>query len=222
MEANYKVQELTKVADFISSINNLVHGKFILADVKINEVLTKIEASSSLFHFVQEQLINFNFEKELRKAEIKNRFNGGVFKLPSSEREATALSFCLLVEFDNKNIDFYEFIKENFPTLDNKGDYKAFADIVLTPLRDTVAKYFGLSKENNEELIKQLEAQAQEELIEEEQPEFVPEVKTKEQELFEELEKIEKHLLQLVEHDPKIKRVLKDDLIFYFKSYDIC
>ena len=220
MEANFKAQEITKIADFISSINNLIHGKFILADVKINEVLSKIEASEHLFHFVQEQLINFTFEKELRKAEIKNRFNGGTFKLPSGEREATALSFCLLVEFDNKRLDFYDFIKENFPTLDNKGDYKAFADIVLTPLRDTVAKYFGLSKDNNEEFIKELEAKVEQEIIDEQNKaeEEVEVVQTKEEVLFEGLEKIEKHLLQIVENDPKIKSDLKDDLVFILKA----
>ena len=219
MEANIKAQELKKVADFISSINNLIHGKFILADVKINEVLNKINESEELYHFVQEKLINFNFEKELRKAEIKNRFNGGLFKLPTGEREATALSFCLLVEFDAKRIDFYDFIKENFPTLDNKGDYKVFAEVVLTPLRDSVAKFFGLSKDDNQAIIKELEQKAEQELlVEEVEEEPVEEVKTSKQILFEELLKIEKHLLEIIESDPRIKVSQKEDIMFILKA----
>ena len=218
METNIKVQELTKIADFISSINNLIHGKFILADVKINEVLNKINESAELYHFIQEKLINFSFEKELRKSEIKNRFNGGVFKLPAGEREATALSFCLLVEFDAKRLDFYDFIKENFPTLDNKGDYKVFAEVVLTPLRDSVAKYFGLSKEDNEETLKELQAKIEQEEIEQEVEEEVEEVKDEKQILFEEVLKIERHLLEIIENDPKIKLRLKEDIIFVLKA----
>lgn len=219
METNVKAQELKKVADFISSINNLINGKFILADVKINEVLNKIENSEVLFHFIQEQLIGFHFEKELRKAEVKNRFNGGVFKLPNGERESVALSFCLLVEFDSKHIDFYEFIKENFPTLDNKGDYQAFSQTVLTPLRDSIAKHFGLSKDDNESILKELETKAQEEIKKEEQIEVEQEEeKNKEEQLFLEIEKIERHLLEIIANDPKIKQSLKDDITYILKA----
>ena len=220
MEANIKAQELKKVADFISSINNLIHGKFILADVKINEVLNKINDSAELYHFIQEKLINFNFEKELRKAEIKNRFNGGLFKLPAGERETTALSFCLLVEFNAKHIDFYDFIKENFPTLDNKGDHKAFAEVVLAPLRDAVAKYFGLSKDDNEQVLKDLEAKAEQEIMEEQMQEEEPveEVKSSKQILFEDIIKVEKHLLEIIENDFKIKMSQKEDIIFVLKA----
>jgi hypothetical protein len=216
METNIEVQELTKIADFISSINNLIHGKFILADVKINEVLNKVNESAELYHFIQEKLINFSFEKELRKSEIKNRFNGGVFKLPTGEREATALSFCLLVEFDAKRIDFYDFIKENFPTLDNKGDYKAFAEVVLMPLRDAVAKYFGLSKENNEEALKEMQAKIERETTLEVKE--VEEVKDDKQVLFEDVLKIERHLLEIIKNDPKIKFRLKEDIVFVLKA----
>ena len=219
MEANVKAQEMKKVADFISSINNLINGKFILADVKINEVLNKIEGSDALFRYIQEQLIGFHFEKELRKAEVKNRFNGGVFKLPNGEGESVALSFCLLVEFDSKHIDFYEFIKENFPTLDNKGDYQAFSQTVLAPLRDNIAKQFGLSKDDNESILKELEKKVQEELIQEELDEQEEvEVKNKEEELFNDIEKIERHLLEIITNDPKIKQTQKEDIIYLLKS----
>ena len=219
METNVKAIELTKVADFISSINNLIYGKFILADVKINEVLNKIEQSDALFHFIQEELIGFHFEKELRKAEVKNRFNGGVFKLPSGEKESVALSFCLLVEFDSKKIDFYGFIKENFPTLDNKGDYVAFAQTILTPLRDIIAKEFGLNKDDNTGLLKELEKKVEEEILEEEEKEKTLEKEQdEEQDLFSEIEKIERHLLEIVKNDIKIKEVRKEEVIYLLKA----
>jgi hypothetical protein len=219
MDKPVGAQELKKVADFIASINNLIHGKFILADVKINEVLNKIDQSEALFRFIQEQLIGFHFEKELRKAEVKNRFNGGVFKLPNGEKESVALAFCLLVEFDTKHLDFYEFIKENFPTLDNKGDYQVFAETVLAPLRDSIAKQFGLSKDDNEGVLKELEQKAQEEQEQKEQElEEEQEEKNKEDELFLEIEKIERHLLDIVKNDPKIKEHKKEDLIYLLKA----
>jgi hypothetical protein len=219
MKAEFKAQELTKVASFINSINNLICGKFILADVKINEVLNKIEASDELYYFIKEQLIDFNFEKELRKAEIKNRFNGGVFKLPESESKAIALVFCLLVEFNTKNLDFYDFVKENFPTTDNKGDQNAFAEVVLAPLRNSVAKYFGLSKQDNEAVIKELESKVQEEKLQEQmQAEQQQEEKSQEDMFFENVEKIQKHLLEIIKTDPKIKQSLKEDLTFILKS----
>ncbi|MGD9901374.1 MAG: hypothetical protein AB7S44_02420 [Spirochaetales bacterium] len=219
MENNLNAQQLTLVADFISSMNNLINGKFILADVKIAEVLKKIEDSEALFRFVSESLINFSFEKELRKAEIKNRFNGGVFKLPNESHLIVALVFCLLVEFDAKRIDFYDFIKENFPTLDNKGDQKAFSETILVPFRDIIARFFGLSKEDNEALIKELKAEIVKEQQEEERQQEILEVeKTREDTLFENITQIEQNILQIVEDDIKIKEGVREDLIFILKA----
>jgi type III secretion system FlhB-like substrate exporter len=215
----YKAQDITKAADFISSINNLINGKFILADVKIAQVLKKIEDSPALFEYIQQSLIGFSFERDFRKSEITNRFNGGVFKLPAEEKTAIALIFCLLVEFDSKSIDFYEFIKDNFPTLDNKGDYHAFSETVLVPFRDVVAFRFGLSKEDNVDVIKELRGEVSKEILEEEkQREIKIQEKTKEDLLFEDMHRIEKHLLEIIKSDPKIKPDKKENLVFILKA----
>lgn len=217
--AEVKAEQVTRVASFISSVNNLINGKFILADVKIAEVLKKIGSSDELFNFVSKALIGFNFEKEFRKAEIKNRFNGGVFKLPSSAKEAVALVFCLLVEFDTKRIDFYDFIKENFPTTNNKGDHNSFANTILVPFRDIIASEFGLSKEDNEALVKELETQVkkeQEEIMAKEAIE--KEIKTKEDILFESVDKIAKNLYEIIKKDNKLKNDKKEDILFILKG----
>lgn len=216
-----KAQEITKAAGFLSSVNNLINGKFILADVKIAEVLQKINDSEELFNFVSRALIGFNFEKELRKSEIKNRFNGGEFKLPNTEKEIVALVFCLLVEFDSKKIDFYEFIKENFPTSDNKGDQKLFSNTILVPFRNAVAKHFNLSKEDedNKEIVKDLKPQIEQEEKEEKEEEILKVLeKNREDELFEEIDKLSKHLYKIIEGDPKIKQIQKEDLLFVLKG----
>ena len=103
-------EELSKIAQFIAGCNDMINGKFILADVKITKVLNNIAESEELYRFISECMNNFDFIKELHRAEMKNSLNSGAFTPPQEPEKLVAFVFCLLVECDAKRIDFYSFI----------------------------------------------------------------------------------------------------------------
>lgn len=137
-------EELTKINAFINSCNDMINGKFILADVKITKILNMISNSDELYRYISECTIGFNFDKEFHRAEVKNRFNGGEFVPPQTPEGLVAMVFSLLVQFNSKELDFYNFIQVNFATLTPNGEYANFAKVLLVPFRDIIGSHFGL------------------------------------------------------------------------------
>lgn len=215
------MEELSKISAFISSCNDMINGKFILADIKINKILKMIASSDELYRYTTSCLVDFDFAKELHRAEVKNRFNGGEFVLPEEDSKIVAMVFNLLVSFNTKQIDFYVFIRENFSSITSGNEYNNFSKAVLVPFRNIIAKEFGLStdeKQNNEqfEQPKQEEEnlEQQNEIPLEEPQEQKPEEPTKWTELVSNVNS----LLDAILTDRKIKPDLKDGLVYLLKT----
>ena len=137
-------EELMKISQFMASCDDMIKGKFILADVKIAKILNMIAESQELYRFISECMIGYDFLREYHKAEVKNNLNGGVFSVPSEPSKLVAFVFCLLVECDAKRIDFYAFINENFNGEDRTETYNKFANQLLVPFKQAIANRFGV------------------------------------------------------------------------------
>src|SRR5574344_432748 len=99
-------EELSKISQFVDSCDDMINGKFILADVKITKILNMIAGSEELYRYISECMTGFDFSREFHRAELKNNLNGGEFITPSDPQKLVAFVFCLLVECDAKRIDF--------------------------------------------------------------------------------------------------------------------
>ena len=194
--------DLIKISEFINSVEGLINGKFILADIKISNLLNMIATNSALYNYIKKCLIEFSFEKELSRAEVKNRFNNGEFKLPPEREKIVAFVFCLLVECDAKRMDFFGFINDNFKANKNMSEYNNFAQSVLVPFKDIIIEHFY--NENNEE-------DNQEEIIEQE--EVVEEFN-----IFNNLKEILTNLLDNITLDRKIKQQDKENLNYIINN----
>ena len=139
---NVTNDDLIKISEFINSVEGLINGKFILADIKISNLLNMIASNQALYNYIKQCLIDFSFEKELSRADVKNRFNNGEFKLPQEKEKIVAFVFCLLVECDAKRMDFYGFINENFKSSNNTSEYVNFSKTVLIPFKNIIIDYF--------------------------------------------------------------------------------
>ncbi len=142
--------DLVKVSEFISSVDGLINGKFILADIKISNILKMIASNQALYGYIKNCLIDFSFDKELSRAEVKNRFNNGEFKLPMEKSKVVAFVFCLLVECDAKRMDFYGFINSNFKSDNNGSEYANFARTILVPFKEIIIDEFLNKVEEDE------------------------------------------------------------------------
>lgn len=153
--------DLVKISEFISSVDGLINGKFILADIKISNILKMIAENPSLYAFIKNCLIDFSFDKELSRAEVKNRFNNGEFKLPIEKSKIVAFVFCLLVECDAKRMDFYGFINANFKSDNNGSEYSKFAKTILVPFKEIIINEFLNKVEEIEEKPEMIEEDSQ-------------------------------------------------------------
>ena len=145
-------EELSKIAQFVASCDDMINGKFILADVKITKVLNMIAGSEELYRYISECMVGFDFTKEYHRAEVKNGLNGGIFAVPNEPNKLVAFVFCLLVECDAKRLDFYNFINENFGISGRSEAYKNFSNQLLVPFKEIVSSHFGLGGVSNQAL----------------------------------------------------------------------
>lgn len=141
-------EELSKISQFLASCDDMINGKFILADVKITKILNMIAGSEELYRYISECMTGFDFVREYHRAEVKNGLNGGVFAAPQEPKKLVAFVFCLLVECDAKRMDFYTFINENFRLASRTDAYQNFASNLLVPFKDIIAMHFGLDGAN--------------------------------------------------------------------------
>ena len=179
--------ELSNINEFIKGCNEIINGKFILADINISKLLNMIANSEELYRYISECMVGFDFSKELHIAELKNNFNGSGFSAPETPEKLVAFTFSFLVECDAKRIDFYGFIQQNFISKDRSLVYKKFAETLLVPFRDIIANHFGITEYSNEQY-KQLEESYKSEIMQspffDQENHFVEEERPEEQRLF--------------------------------------
>ena len=200
--------DLIKISEFINSVEGLINGKFILADIKISNLLNMIATNTALYNYIKKCLIEFSFEKELSRAEVKNRFYNGEFKLPPEREKIVAFVFCLLVECDAKRMDFFGFINENFQATKNMSEYSNFAQSVLVPFKDIIIEHFYNENEEKEQNI--------EENIQNENEEN--EVNIIRTDIFSSLKEILTNVLDNITIDRKIKQHDKENLNYIINN----
>ena len=83
-------EELSKITQFIAGCNDMINGKFILADIKISKLLNMIAQSGELYNFIKDCLTDFDFSREFHRSEVKNRLNNGAFAGPRSQNALVA------------------------------------------------------------------------------------------------------------------------------------
>jgi len=149
--------EELKLKEFIDCVDSMVYGKFILADIKIKKLMNLIANSEELYKLVSKCCEGFDFAQELSKSEVKNRFNNGVFNMPKDDKSIIALVYNLFSDVNNKKLDFFRFLSENFYAESNAKAYEDFINIVLKPFENAIIRAFSVSSDEffameNEEL----------------------------------------------------------------------
>lgn len=190
---NFSSDESKMIKEFSNYCDEMINGKFILADIKVSNILKSIAQSKQLYNIMAECLLNFNFDEEFDKSKISN-FGEKYFKMPEEDYKRIALVFCFLVEVDNKKIDFYDFITNYFKSKEIGGEYVVFAKTMLVPFKNDV-----LSKLDMENLPR---------------PAITKEESTLQDKLVRKLQEIK----NLADIHPKIKDRKKEEISIYVKA----
>ncbi len=132
-----------KMQRFFTACDELITGKFILADTKIGELLRSIATSDELRGLFAAVTKGFDYPAAkaacLKQPGEGGRYLRGEAYLPSERSEILAFVFCLLVEFDGGAMKFNDFLLRYF-YVDGSytASYSLFVDRVIRPFRDIV------------------------------------------------------------------------------------
>ncbi len=135
-----KTEELNT---FLARADELIESKYIVADIKIVNLLKSIASSETLLAIFKNCLTDFDFEDAKKKYLVKSEYlssEKGEFILPDSSREILAFIFCVLMAIDAKEIDLSDFYKKIFFYEDGSysAGYATFVNAMIKPFRNTV------------------------------------------------------------------------------------
>ena len=127
---------------FLARADEFIESKYILADIKIVNLLKSIAQSNTLIAIFKNCLDGFDYVEATKKYLVKSKYlagDKGEFVLPTTSRELLAFIFNLLVDIDAKKIDFATFIKKYFYEDGSfSGAYSAFINSMIKPFRNSV------------------------------------------------------------------------------------
>lgn len=140
MEENYE-----KLARFFAACDELVEGKFLVADTKISELLKALADCRPLTEIFNAVTTDFDYAAAKRaylKYPAESSVHGAAY-LPTERTQILAFVFCLLVEFDGGSMKLNDFLLRYFY---EDGSYTAsyalFASRMIRPFRDIVRDCF--------------------------------------------------------------------------------
>lgn len=206
---------INAILNFIASCNEFINGKFLFATSKLQSMYDEIIASPDLEKLFLECNSDFDYSLEMTKAYVKTPTKLGYFTKPEELDKFLALTFGVLREIKEETIDFNIFASKYFSSEDKTPPTQKFAQSVIVPLRDTVAKYFDLDQNNKAKnvLTDFVEDEKQEEVEE------ISEVKEEEPEInlapiFEKIKEVSSNMLTIVKQEKKLKIEIKSDATF--------
>lgn len=221
--AKYSDKEIKNLKNFFSACNEMINGRFILSDIKIQKILNSIANSSLLYELFAKCMVDFNFKNEFRNAKVTNKVNGGYFVLPNDERKIIALVFCFLIDIDNGRINLQNFINENFYSADGYNiSYSNFAINVLVPFKTSVANLLGVNENGEDATVFGEDAETQqivmEGVVDSEPEETEPENVNTAKLMYADMLKALNQLYSAVKKEPKLKSDLRQELIIIIKA----
>ncbi|MBQ8762094.1 MAG: hypothetical protein IJZ26_02090 [Clostridia bacterium] len=197
-----------KIRAFYNACTDMCNAKFILADAKISQILKTIVASPELIATVGEALVNFNFDNEFAKAQVKNNITYLQFNLPKEPEKIVGLVFGLLSEFDAHRLDLHTFIRDYF-----NGDgrlivdcFNDFVECIILPFRDAMCYMLGYETDGYKaEKSTETEQNVEEEPVDEEVENLLGN-------FFDDITTILSQIQETVNRDPKVKDDRKDEI----------
>lgn len=135
---------ILELSAFNSACDEFISGKYILADIKIASILKCIAADEKLKNIISSCLENYDFLTNFENS-VQETPNGFNLNLPANEKEIIAFTFSLLFRFDNKQLNFYDFLSKYFAIEDEPmgKEIVNFAKLVMLPFKNSVNSLYS-------------------------------------------------------------------------------
>ena len=102
---------------FLERADELIKSQYIVAGVKLANMLKAIANSETLLALFKNCLAEFDYALASKKYLVKSQHlssDKGEFVLPSNSRDLLAFVFTVLVDIDAERIDFVQFLNKYF------------------------------------------------------------------------------------------------------------
>lgn len=126
---------------FLLRANELIESKYILADIKIVNLLKSIAASDTIIALFKNCLTDFDYYKASKEYLVKSSVadGKGEFITPASSKELLAFIFNVLMDIDSGKIKLADFIDVYFYEDGSMyAGYQAFIKAMIVPFRNSV------------------------------------------------------------------------------------
>ncbi len=127
---------------FLVRADEFIESKYIIADVKIVNLLKAIASSKTLVAIFENCLKDFDYLGAKRKYLAKNddtSADKGQFIMPPNSRELLALVFGILMEIDGRTLNLNEFINKYFYVDGSLSSaYSKFTNEMVKPFKNSV------------------------------------------------------------------------------------
>lgn len=136
------MNNIQELIPFNTACDEFIAGRYILADVKIASLLDLIAKDEKLTDIVSSALKGFDFNACFESLfKDKESFESS---LPDDDMQIIALVFNLLYRFNNKMINFYDFITKYFASNDGAGkEFYNFANNIIIPFKEAINKAYS-------------------------------------------------------------------------------
>jgi hypothetical protein len=141
-ERRVKVTTREELDLFLVRADEFIESKYILADMKVVNLLKAIAVSEKLLALFENCLKNFDYHQAKKNYLVKSKYlsgDKGEYVAPKSSRELLAFVFYLLMDIDSKRILLGEFVNKYFYEDGSfSAAYANFINHVIKPFRDAV------------------------------------------------------------------------------------
>ena len=140
---NISAKERLLISNLIASCDELISGKFIIADKKVRKILENITQSDVMYGLVGDCMANFEKSIEFSKALVKLPTKQGYVEVPDDEAKLIPLVFCILVDLDTGKLDFRNFLKTYFSDKEQSA-FIMFGQQLIKPFREAFSVLFDI------------------------------------------------------------------------------
>ncbi len=138
------MSNIQELIPFNNACDEFIAGKYILVDIKIGSILNIINSDEKIKSIISDTLSNYDFTARLKEF-IVDTDKGYRLSMPSNDEEITAFVYCLLSNFKNNEIDFYQFLSKFYNKEDeiNNKDFNNFASMIMIPFKNAINSLYS-------------------------------------------------------------------------------
>lgn len=201
------------VENFVLACNDILSGKFLDINKKLNNVMDSITKSEDILTYLADAITDYDEETSFENAfSLDKKTKNGKISLPQSEKERVALTVSILNFIQTGKINITRFLETYFKE-GTLTPTQNFLEKIIRPFRDSICRHFSVSENvtekeieehKKESLKKENEEKKKEEelLFEEEYPQI--------DELIIEIKKTTREILSRLKFEHKKKDNIED------------